>query len=57
MPALSSALDPRSQEFQDTVAYHRALVDELGKQRQDIDAHQRNRDGPLADAATRYARA
>ena len=29
MPALSSALDPRSQEFQDTVAYHRALVDEL----------------------------
>ncbi len=29
MPVLSSALDPRSQEFKDNVAYHRALVDEL----------------------------
>src|SRR3546814_9786874 len=29
MPALSSALDPRSREFQDNVAYHRALVEEL----------------------------
>ena len=29
MPALTSQLDPRSQEFQDNVAYHRALVEEL----------------------------
>ncbi|MEO6169985.1 MAG: carboxyl transferase domain-containing protein, partial [Lysobacter sp.] len=29
MPVLTSALDPRSQEFQDNVAWHRALVDEL----------------------------
>ncbi|MDG2518301.1 carboxyl transferase domain-containing protein [Lysobacter soli] len=29
MPALTSHIDPRSQEFQDNVAYHRALVDEL----------------------------
>ncbi|MCI4566720.1 carboxyl transferase domain-containing protein [Lysobacter sp. CFH 32150] len=29
MPALSSSLDPRSQDFQDNVAYHRALVQEL----------------------------
>ena len=29
MPALKSSLDPRSPEFQDNVAYHRALVDEL----------------------------
>ena len=29
MPALKSSLDPRSQEFQDNVAFHRALVDEL----------------------------
>ena len=29
MPALNSQLDPRSQEFQDNSAYHRALVEEL----------------------------
>ena len=29
MPALPSSLDPRSQEFQDNVAWHRALVEEL----------------------------
>ncbi len=29
MPVLASQLDPRSQEFRDNVAYHRALVDEL----------------------------
>jgi 3-methylcrotonyl-CoA carboxylase beta subunit len=29
MPALTSQLDPRSQEFQDNVAFHKALVDEL----------------------------
>ncbi|WP_119717907.1 carboxyl transferase domain-containing protein [Cognatilysobacter tabacisoli] len=29
MPAILSKLDPRSTEFQDNVAYHRALVDEL----------------------------
>ena len=29
MPALTSQLDPRSQDFQDNAAYHRALVDEL----------------------------
>src|SRR5690606_18326527 len=29
MPVLSSTLDPRSQDFQDNVTYHRALVDEL----------------------------
>ncbi len=29
MPALTSQLDPRSQAFQDNVAYHRALVEEL----------------------------
>src|ERR1700741_1321121 len=29
MPALTSQLDSRSQEFQDNVAYHRALVEEL----------------------------
>ena len=29
MPVLTSALDPRSQDFQDNVAWHRALVDEL----------------------------
>jgi 3-methylcrotonyl-CoA carboxylase beta subunit len=29
MPALASSLDPRSQDFQDNVAYHRALVAEL----------------------------
>ncbi len=29
MPALSSSLDPRSQEFKDTAAYHRALVEDL----------------------------
>ena len=29
MPALTSQLDPRSQEFQDNAAYHRALVEEL----------------------------
>ena len=29
MPALSSNLDPRSQEFQDNAGYHRALVAEL----------------------------
>ncbi|WP_132985052.1 carboxyl transferase domain-containing protein [Luteimonas terricola] len=29
MPALASSLDPRSQDFQDNVAWHRALVDEL----------------------------
>src|SRR5688500_12442267 len=29
MPALISQLDPRSQEFQDNAAYHRALVAEL----------------------------
>src|SRR5690606_24639421 len=29
MPALASSLDPRSQDFQDNVAFHRALVDEL----------------------------
>ncbi|MFD0738525.1 carboxyl transferase domain-containing protein [Lysobacter koreensis] len=29
MPAISSQLDPRSQDFLDNVAYHRALVDEL----------------------------
>jgi 3-methylcrotonyl-CoA carboxylase beta subunit len=29
MPALTSHIDPRSQDFQDNVAYHRALVDEL----------------------------
>src|SRR6476620_1478787 len=29
MPALASSLDPRSQDFQDTAAYHRALVEEL----------------------------
>ncbi len=31
MPALSSNLDPRSQEFQDNSAYHRALVEELDR--------------------------
>src|SRR5690606_11568077 len=31
MPVLDSSLDPRSQEFQDTVAYHRALVAELDR--------------------------
>src|SRR5690606_10179208 len=29
MPALTSQLDPRSQDFLDNAAYHRALVDEL----------------------------
>ena len=29
MPALASSLDPRSQDFQDNAAYHRALVEEL----------------------------
>ena len=29
MPALTSQLDPRSQEFQDNAAYHQALVKEL----------------------------
>jgi 3-methylcrotonyl-CoA carboxylase beta subunit len=29
MPALPSSLDPRSQDFQDNAAYHRALVEEL----------------------------
>jgi 3-methylcrotonyl-CoA carboxylase beta subunit len=29
MPALTSQLDPRSQEFRDNAAYHRALVEEL----------------------------
>ncbi len=29
MTALTSHIDPRSQDFQDNVAYHRALVDEL----------------------------
>ncbi|TWI03638.1 3-methylcrotonyl-CoA carboxylase beta subunit [Luteimonas cucumeris] len=29
MPVLTSQLDPRSPEFRDNVAYHRALVDEL----------------------------
>src|SRR5690606_41775801 len=29
MPALTSQLDPRSQEFLDNTAYHRALVEEL----------------------------
>ena len=29
MPALDSKLDPRSQEFQTTAAYHRGLVEEL----------------------------
>lgn len=29
MPALTSQLDPRSQDFQDNAAYHRALVAEL----------------------------
>ncbi|HJR72387.1 MAG TPA: carboxyl transferase domain-containing protein [Luteimonas sp.] len=29
MPALTSQLDPRSQDFQDNAAYHRALVEEL----------------------------
>ncbi len=29
MPVLKSALDPRSQDFQDNVAWHRALVEEL----------------------------
>ncbi|KAB8162739.1 methylcrotonoyl-CoA carboxylase [Lysobacter maris] len=29
MPAITSQLDPRSQDFQDNAAYHRALVDEL----------------------------
>ena len=29
MPALTSSLDPRSQEFQDNVAWHRGLVEEL----------------------------
>ncbi|MCL1633869.1 methylcrotonoyl-CoA carboxylase [Luteimonas sp. SX5] len=29
MPVLASQLDPRSQEFRDNAAYHRALVDEL----------------------------
>ncbi len=29
MPALTSSLDPRSQEFQDNRAWHRTLVDEL----------------------------
>ncbi|MDQ3510945.1 MAG: methylcrotonoyl-CoA carboxylase, partial [Pseudomonadota bacterium] len=29
MPALSSSLDPRSADFQENAAYHRALVDEL----------------------------
>jgi len=29
MSALTSQLDPRSQDFQDNVAYHRALVEEL----------------------------
>ena len=29
MPALRSQLDPRSQDFQDNAAWHRALVDEL----------------------------
>ena len=31
MPALVSQLDPRSQEFLDNVAYHRALVEELDR--------------------------
>ena len=29
MPAIASSLDPRSQDFQDNAAYHRALVEEL----------------------------
>ena len=29
MPALTSSLDPRSQDFLDNAAYHRSLVDEL----------------------------
>ncbi len=29
MPALTSQLDPRSQEFQDNVAFHKGLVEEL----------------------------
>ena len=29
MPVLSSRLDPQSQEFRDTVSYHRELVAEL----------------------------
>ena len=29
MPAITSQLDPRSQDFQDNVAFHRALVEEL----------------------------
>jgi len=29
MPAITSQLDPRSQDFRDNVAYHRALVEEL----------------------------
>lgn len=31
MPALTSTLDPRSQDFQDNAAYHRALVEELDR--------------------------
>ncbi len=31
MPALTSQLDPRSQDFQDNAAYHRALVAELDR--------------------------
>jgi len=27
MPAITSQLDPRSQDFQDNVAFHRALVE------------------------------
>ncbi|MEP6634757.1 MAG: methylcrotonoyl-CoA carboxylase, partial [Luteimonas sp.] len=29
MPVLNTKLDPRSQEFSDTSAHHRALVEEL----------------------------
>ncbi|HRO27340.1 MAG TPA: carboxyl transferase domain-containing protein, partial [Luteimonas sp.] len=31
MPVLTSTLDPRSQEFLDNAAYHRALVEELDR--------------------------
>src|SRR5688500_9188307 len=31
MPAISSQLDPRSQDFQDNATYHRALVEELDR--------------------------
>lgn len=31
MPALPSSLDPRSQDFQENAAYHRALVEELDR--------------------------